>query len=278
MVASSRIRTTTNPGHTQHMKDELIMDSLVLRKKLQSGAPLVSVAIGAQAPFLLESMNQLEGYDAVLLDFQHGLGTEADMIPSFQAIRAGGSVPFPRVGWNDAHQISRILDAGALGIICPMVNSKAEAEYFVGASRYAPVGFRSYGPLVAGSVYEDYGDKANEAIITLAMIETQQALDNLEEIVSVPGLDGLFVGQSDLGLSMGHGLASNWREGEVYEATMRIRDAALAAGKIAGIMANSPAFGREMLDAGFKFIGAPFGGLMFGAIQSALDEMLGARP
>ena len=251
------------------------MDPLILRKKIEAGHPIIAAAMATPAPFLIEMISQIEGYDALLLDFQHGLATEADLIPSFQAMRAGGGVAFPRVGWNDPHQISRILDGGALGIICPMINTREDVERFVGAARFPPLGYRSFGPFVAGTVFDDYPAKANDAVITLAMIETRSALENLDEILTVPGLDGVFIGQCDLGISLGHGIKPNWLDGEVYEATLRIRDAALAAGKVPGIMASTTAIARQLLDEGFLFIGAPSEGLLFPAMEAALAEIRG---
>ena len=121
-----------------------------------------------------------------------------------QAIQSGGdATPLVRVPWNDPGQIMRVLDAGAMGIICPMINTKAEAEALVRSGRYPPMGERSFGPFRAAQYGADYWQKANEEVLLFAMVETRQAVSNLEEILSVKGINGVYVGPSDLSLSLG---------------------------------------------------------------------------
>jgi 4-hydroxy-2-oxoheptanedioate aldolase len=143
------------------------------------------------------------GWDSVTIDLQHGLAGYQAAVTMLQAIATTDAVPLARSTWNDPAQIMRLLDAGAYGIICPMINTRAEAESFVGACRYPPLGYRSLGPTRA-AVYAgaDYAQQANDTVVTLAMVETQQALDNLEDILTTPGLDGVFVGPGDLLLSL----------------------------------------------------------------------------
>ncbi|MHA2249992.1 MAG: HpcH/HpaI aldolase family protein [Candidatus Kariarchaeaceae archaeon] len=144
------------------------------------------------------------GFDALTIDMQHGLADFQTVLSMLQSISTTHSFPVVRVPWNDPAIIMRILDAGAMGIICPMINSKQEAESFVGASRYPPLGYRSLGPIRA-SLYsgKDYYIHANSQIITLAMIETVEAVNNIDEILSVKGLDGIYIGTMDLSLSLG---------------------------------------------------------------------------
>src|SRR3712207_138583 len=136
-----------------------------------------------------------------------------------QAISTTDVVPFARVNWNDPGTIMKLLDAGCYGVICPMIEGRADAEAFVGACRYPPEGYRSYGPFRA-SLYggPDYAANANETVVTMAMIETRAALDDLDGILSVPGLDAVFVGPSDLGQSLGFGPGMDREEPELVEA------------------------------------------------------------
>ncbi len=143
------------------------------------------------------------GWDSLLLDMQHGLMDYQTALTMLQAISTTEVTPLVRVPWNEPGIIGRMLDAGAQGIICPMVNTRADAEALVGACRYAPQGYRSMGPTRA-SVYagSDYTTQANSSVIVMAMIETRQALDNVDAIASTPGLDGLYIGPGDLGQSL----------------------------------------------------------------------------
>jgi 4-hydroxy-2-oxoheptanedioate aldolase len=149
----------------------------------------------------------------------------------------------------------RVLDAGCYAVICPMINTREEAEAFVGACRYPPEGYRSYGPYRA-ALYggEDYTDHANETVVTMAMIETQQALDNLDEILGVKGLDAVFVGPSDLGQSLGYGPGTDRGEPEVVEAIERILAAVREHGLATGIFTGSPEYASRMVQKGFRFV------------------------
>ena len=145
-----------------------------------------------------------QSWDSLTLDMQHGVIDYPDALGMLQAISSTDVVPMVRVNWNEPGQIMKILDAGAYGIICPMVSNKKEAENFIKACMYPPKGFRSYGP-IRGLVYGggDYADKANEEILKFAMIETKESLENLDEIMSTPGLDGIYIGPADLSLALG---------------------------------------------------------------------------
>ena len=144
-----------------------------------------------------------QGWDSLVVDLQHGMMGYQTALTMLQAISTTDTVPLARVTWNDPTQIMRMLDMGAYGVICPMINTRAEAEAFVGACRYHPIGYRSLGPTRA-SVYagEGYGQQANETILAIAMIETEEALNNIEEIVSVPSLDAIYIGPGDLSLTL----------------------------------------------------------------------------
>ena len=145
-----------------------------------------------------------QGWDAICVDLQHGAIDYQIALTMLQAISTTDATPIARVPGNDAAIIGKLLDAGAYGIICPMVNTRAQAEAFVRACRYPPDGHRSVGPLRA-SLYggADYVKHANTTILTMAMIETAEAVENLDDILETPGLDAVYVGPSDLAVSMG---------------------------------------------------------------------------
>ena len=144
------------------------------------------------------------GFDSVTIDLQHGLIGYETAVAMLQAMSGSDAVPLARLEWNDPATIMRMLDAGALGLICPLINTAAECAAFVGACRYPPAGYRSYGPIRAGLRWgTDYFAQANVSVTALAMIETAQGLENVAEIAATPGLDGLYVGPFDLSISLG---------------------------------------------------------------------------
>jgi 4-hydroxy-2-oxoheptanedioate aldolase len=214
------------------------------------------------------------GFDAVLLDSQHGFGIDprtAGLV--YQAISSTPAVPMVRVPWNDPVHIQYALDAGAYGVIVPLVNTPEEAARAAGATRYPPVGFRSNGPnrvtLYAGG---DYVEQANNEIICLVMIETLEAISNLEAIAATPGIDGFFIGPGDLAMSMGlpAGIGSNSPEWEAN--VLHVRDVAHAHGLVVGIAPFGAADARRRTDMGFQFcpMGSDWGYLAQGA-KAALE-------
>jgi 4-hydroxy-2-oxoheptanedioate aldolase len=174
-----------------------------LRSIWKRGGAVINGWLGIPSGVAAENMAQA-GWDSLTVDLQHDLVDYQAAVSMFQAITTTPTVPMARVPWNEPGIIMKLLDAGSYGIICPMINTRAEAEAFVGACRYAPDGYRSFGPLratwYAGA---DYVKGANSTVLAFAMIETTKALGNLDEIMSTPGLDGIYIGPSDLGLSMG---------------------------------------------------------------------------
>jgi 4-hydroxy-2-oxoheptanedioate aldolase len=195
------------------------------------------------------------GWDSVTVDLQHGLADYQATVTMLQALATTDVVPLARTTWNDPAQIMRLLDAGAYGLICPMINTRAEAEAFVGACRYPPLGYRSLGPTRA-RVYAgaDYAQGASEAIVALAMIETEQALDNLGDILATPGLDGVFVGPGDLGLSLTGQTGMDMTEPVLADALARIARRAQESGRVAGIWVPDSDTGQRMRRLGYQFI------------------------
>jgi len=194
------------------------------------------------------------GWDSLCVDLQHGAIDYQVAVTMLQAISTTETVPLVRVPWNDPAIIGKLLDAGAYGVICPMVNTRAQCEAFVGACRYAPEGYRSVGPLRA-SLYggADYVAQANKTVLTMAMIETRQAIENLEEILATPGLDAVYVGPSDLSVSMGYTAGFDPAFPEVLDAILKVPAVAKRHGVFPGIHVGSVAFGKRMYDAGYRF-------------------------
>lgn len=195
-----------------------------------------------------------QGWDAVTVDMQHGMIDYSDALTMLQAISVTDTTPFVRVPSLESGIIGKVLDAGAYGVICPMVNTRAQCEHFVRSCRYAPLGHRSMGP-VRATMYAgpDYAAHANDTVVAMAMIETQEAVDNLDEILSTPGLDAIFVGPSDLSVSMGHAPGFDPRFPKVYAAIERIAEACGRHGVVAGIHTGSVEYTREMEALGYRF-------------------------
>lgn len=211
-----------------------------------------------------------QGYDSLTVDLQHGVIDYQTMVAMLQAISTTPVVPIVRVPWLDAGALMKALDAGAYGVICPMINTRDDAERLVAWTRYAPQGTRSYGPLRA-MLYggADYPRHANEAIVRFAMIETAQALDNLDAILSVEGLDAIYIGPSDLSLALGCKPVFDYVEDKVTQAIDHILARAAAHGVLAGIHNGVPEVARARIAKGFRFVtvGSDAGLLAAGAKQ-----------
>ncbi len=198
------------------------------------------------------------GFDAVVIDCQHGMAGHAQMLTMLQALSHTPAVPLVRVSQNNLAEINRALDAGAYGVICPLVNSVAEAAAFGRACRYPLDGMpgdRSFGParglLVGGA---DYALHANAQMLALAMIETRAGLDAVEAIAAVASIDGLFIGPSDLGIALGLGPGAAHTHPVLAAAITRIQLACTAAGKATGIWCGSAEMARDMLAQGLQLV------------------------
>jgi 4-hydroxy-2-oxoheptanedioate aldolase len=216
------------------------------------------------------------GYDSLTVDLQHGACDFNQALSMMQAISTTDTVPLVRVPWNEPGLIMKVLDAGSYGVICPMINTRADAERFVGACRYPPEGYRSFGPFRA-TLYggADYASHANEAVITMAMIETREALENLGEIVSIRGLDAVFVGPADLGQSLGEGPGMDRTEPAVVEAIDNILEAAEKNGVVAGIFTGSAEYASRMVEKGFRFVTVLSDGRLLAAAGQTIAALKG---
>lgn len=196
-----------------------------------------------------------QGFDALCVDMQHGLSDFSDLWPMLQAISQTDTVPIVRVPWNDPAIIMRALDAGAFGIIVPLVDTPEQAAAAVAACRYPPVGMRSSGPLRA-ALYggPNYQAEANDQIVVLAMIETKAGLANLDAICATPGLDGVYIGPADLSYALGLPPRGDNPDPTHLAACDRIREAAHRHGIKACMHCASAAFAAGAIKRGFDLI------------------------
>lgn len=225
-----------------------------LKRLWEEGQPALGGWLTVPSSFSAELFAHA-GFDWVCVDMQHGLIDYQVGVTMLQALSTTEVTPIVRVPWNEPGIIMKALDAGAYGVIVPMVNSKAEAEAAVGACRYAPDGYRSHGP-VRAAVYSgrDYSFKANEEMLCIVMIETREGVENVEEIVSVPGVDVAYIGPADLSVSMGYPPASYHEEAEYADAVQKVVDACKKHGVIAGFHGGNPANARARIEQGFRFV------------------------
>lgn len=217
-----------------------------------AGGNVVNGWCASASTYSAEIMASLD-FDSVGVDMQHGLIDYNQGVHMLQAISVQKATPLARIPWNDPVWIMKTLDAGALGLICPMVNTGAEAEHLVQCMRYPPHGYRSFagvrGPLLFGP---DYAKQANDLVIAFAMIETGSALENIEEICSTEGLDAIYIGPSDLALGIGHAPVPDPTEPEVLEAIEHIRRVAVDKGVIPTIHTASGDHAKRCFGQGFR--------------------------
>lgn len=195
------------------------------------------------------------GFDGLVVDLQHSVINLQSAITMFTAIEAHGCEPLVRLLRNDAADIGKLADCGAYGFIAPMVDDAIEAHRIVEALHYPPVGKRSLGPrrpaLRWGSHYRT---RTEEALIAMAMIETPAGVDNLDQILRVEGLDGVFIGPSDLALALGREPAADPTDPVVVATVDNIRGRAHHAGKRVGIFCGTPAAACDRLEEGFDLV------------------------
>lgn len=214
------------------------------------------------------------GFDFVCIDNQHGVNDYSSTVHMLQAVALGSSVPLVRVPWNEPGVIGRMLDAGAQGIVVPMVNSVDEAEAAVRACRYPPEGARSYGPVAAGLRGHDYASHANADIACIPMIETVAAVEALDEILALRGIDAIYVGPADLSISLGLDALGSESEPAFVEALETILDGCSRHDIPAGIHA-SPTRAQHYLEIGFRMVTVTSD---LAALRDGLAHAVPARP
>jgi len=249
------------------------MRANTLKHLFRAGQPILNGWLSIGSAYSAEVMGH-QGYDCVTVDLQHGMiGFEA-AVAMLQALSSTPAVPLARVSKNDYHLVMQLLDAGAYGIICPMISSVAEAERFVSFCRYPPHGQRSFGP-ARGLLYggPDYFARANDEILSFAMLETREAIAAAGDILAVEGLSGIYVGPNDLCLS--YGLPPKAESDDEPVASI-IRDLATQCRKqdrIAGIFCSGGAGARRRLSEGYAMVtpGSDVA-LLGGAARAAIAE------
>lgn len=240
-----------------------------------TGGKAVNGWCGIPSPVTAEIIARA-GFDMLTVDLQHGLVDYQVMLSMLQAMSASAAPKLVRIPWNEPGIAMKCLDAGASGIICPMVNTAEDARRLVAATRYAPLGARSYGPVRAAALHADYVGRSGELVQVFAMIETAEALANRDAIMAVEGLSGIYIGPADLGLSLGHTPTLSPEAPEVHEAIDAILASARKAGLLAGIHCGSGEMIRQMHQRGFDFASLSTDtGIFTQAIGAALADARG---
>ncbi len=226
-----------------------------LKQKWAAGQPTLNGWLSIPNGFSAEVM-AAQGFDSVTIDMQHGPIGYTDTLHMLQSLSAYDVTPVVRVPWLDPAAIMKAMDAGAYAIICPMVNNRQQAEQLVSYMRYPPLGARSFGPTrIVYGAGSDYAASANDQILCIAMIETSEAMSNLEDIVSTPGLDGVYIGPADLSLSLSNGKLApgmDREEPEMLEAIKKILAAAKSADIVACLHCGSPEYAAKAIGWGFN--------------------------
>ncbi len=236
-----------------------------LRDIWDGGGTAIGAWVLLREPLIAESA-ALAGYDYVCLDLQHGLLGFGDLEGMVQAVVAGGSVALVRTPWHDHWMIGRALDAGAAGVIVPMVNNAEDAAKAAAACRYAPDGNRSIGPIAVSTREPGYATTANDRVLCIVMIETREAVANIDEILEVPGVDAVYIGPSDLSLSYGLRPSPEQHDPVFVTALETVQAACVRHGVVPGIHATAAvAHARHRL--GYRMVTV---GYDLGPMQSAM--------
>ena len=246
--------------------------SNTIKQRLAAGRAVVNGWLAIPSGFSAEVMAQC-GWDSVTVDMQHGVQDYLSMVQCFQAMQAHPVTPLVRVPWNEPGIIGKVLDGGAMGVICPMVSTPDEARALVSACKYPPAGKRSNGPIRAAMYGEasSYQMTANDHVMVIPMIETQEAIDNIDAILDVPGIDMIYIGPSDLGFSLGLVPVLDREEPQILGIYDKLLTATKKRGIYAGIHNGTAAYAARMIEMGFRFVTiANDSGLMARAAKEAV--------
>jgi 4-hydroxy-2-oxoheptanedioate aldolase len=226
----------------------------ILRQRAQAGEASVNGWLSIPSAYAAEVMGH-QGFDSVTVDLQHGMIGFDAAIGMLQAISSTPAMPMARVGKSDGAMVMQLLDAGAYGIVCPMISSASEARDFAAFCRYPPRGRRSFGP-ARGLLYggSDYFKHADDEVLCLAMIETTDGLRDIEDILAVEELDGVYVGPNDLALALGCPPSGEPADAVVVDGIRAICNAAYKHKKIAGIFCSSGEAAAKRLEEGFGLV------------------------
>ena len=258
------------------MPDPSTFDALSrLHARLTSGKTVLNGWLHLPGGVSAEVMGQA-GYDTLTIDLQHGLIGDGGLVSSLQAIAATPAAALARVPWLHPPDLMRALDAGAAGVICPMIDTAEQARALVHACRYAPQGGRSYGPTRASLVYPDYLGRADTQTLVFAMIETALALQNLDAILDTPGLSGVYVGPADLSLSLTGTATLDFSQGAAADAVAHIAREAERRQLIPGIFTQGGDLARHAISLGYRFVTAGSDvALLGGAAKAVLADLHG---
>lgn len=229
-----------------------------MREVWANGGTALGAWLFLREPLVAEAA-ALIGYDYVCIDMQHGLQSFEDAVSMLTAMARTETTPIVRVPWNEPGIIGRVLDAGAEGVIIPMVNTAEEARSAVRACFYGPKGARSMGPVgvSARAGRDGYFANANNTVLCIPMIETKEAVDNLEEILAVPGIDAVYVGPADLSITYGLSPMSDQTDPVWNAALDRVVEQCRASGVVPGVHAD-PTLASKRASSGFTMITVGF--------------------
>jgi 4-hydroxy-2-oxoheptanedioate aldolase len=225
--------------------------------RLKGGSPVLAAWCGLPDP-AIPALLAREAFDAVVIDLQHGAIDFSPALRSVPLIAAAGKPALVRIPVGDFASASRFLDAGASGVIAPMINTLEDARLFASFMKFPPVGERSWGPhgalALSGLQPAEYFAVANGLSVSFAMVETREALSIIDEILAVPGIDGVFIGPSDLSIALSQGRHMNPTSPEVEEALHHALSRVNAAGKLAGVYAATGERAAELAHKGFHLV------------------------
>jgi len=243
-----------------------------VKRKLENGQRTIGGFLQTTSPVAAEIMSR-SGFDWLIVDLEHAPGDFANLQAQLQAMNGSGVVPFARAPWNDAVAIKRILDTGVMGVLIPYVNTRAEAEAAVAACKYPPQGIRGVAgsPRAAGYTgnVKEYLTSANAEVIVMIAAETAEAVENLDEILTVDGLDGIFIGPVDLASSMGY--LGDAAHPEVQDVIAVIEQKVLTSDKFLGTLAGTWDKARDCFEKGYQWMVVMQDGA---SLRRAGDEMV----
>jgi len=247
------------------------------KARMLEGKPAIGAIASLGSPVAAEVLSRA-GFDFVLLDCQHGNWEDQTALLAFRTICLGPAVPMARVRQNDFYAIGRLLDRGALGIVVPLVNSAAEARAAANAVRYPPRGGRSWGPSLADYLGADYGQRADDEIFLGVQIESAQAVERAEEILAVDGVDGCWIGPTDLARSMGVDVNTPVGAEAHTAAILRVLEACRRTHKIPGIYGDGEANAGRWIEHGFLFVTATRDARLMTSKAQEVLRVLDSRP
>jgi len=229
-----------------------------VRRRLDAGEPSIGTWLSVPSPEVAEYVSKLD-FDWLVVDAEHNPVDIRTLAQMFAAMSASATAPMVRIPWNEPIEFKRVLDAGAWGVVVPMVNSREEAERAVEASRYYPLGARSVGggrhALSWDTTAAEYYRHANDEVLLVLQIEHIDGVEHADEILSVPGIDACFIGPNDLAASMGLGLGVplEFDHPRVVEAEAHVRDTARKHGVAPGIHCSNATAVNQRIAEGFQF-------------------------